>query len=90
MSDWVQESCDWYEFCNKGLAKPGTLVEVKVKDPYFTRPKGKKGKKVEPPAVKKQFLIGNINTVGGVCDDCVAFDGKSVVTKYKVLVQQEW
>lgn len=32
----------------------------------------------------KMHLIGTINELGGVCDDCVGFDGDSIVTRYKV------
>lgn len=36
--------------------------------------------------VTKQFLIGDINTLAGVCDDCTAFDGYTVIVKrYKVV-----
>jgi hypothetical protein len=33
----------------------------------------------------KQFLIGNINTLGGVCDDCMGFSKEAIVVRYKVL-----
>ena len=31
-----------------------------------------------------EILIGDINTLGGVCDDCLAFDGDNVITKYQL------
>lgn len=30
----------------------------------------------------KPYLIGEINELGGVCDDCTAFDDGEVVTQY--------
>ena len=33
----------------------------------------------------KQHLIGDINTLGGVCDDCMGFSKDAVVVRYKVL-----
>ena len=74
MSDWTQTSMTWREFANKGLNIPGTLVEVKFKDRVGNKQ-------------KEQFLIGDINTIGGVCDDCVAFSHDATVTKYKVLAE---
>jgi hypothetical protein len=32
-----------------------------------------------------QFLIGDINTLAGVCDDCMGFGRDAIVVKYKVL-----
>lgn len=36
------------------------------------------------------YLIGDINTLRGVCDDCTAFDKKEIVSRYKVLVEKDW
>jgi len=35
-----------------------------------------------------QFLIGEINPHAGVCDDCTAFDGDTVVKRYKVIFEK--
>jgi hypothetical protein len=32
-----------------------------------------------------QFLIGHINTIRGVCDDCEAFDHYATVIRYKTV-----
>jgi len=32
----------------------------------------------------KQYLIGDINSLGGVCDDCMGFSKNAVVVRYKV------
>lgn len=33
------------------------------------------------------FLIGSINRLRGVCDDCEAFRGDAIVTRYRRLVE---
>lgn len=33
----------------------------------------------------KQLLIGDINILGGVCDDCMGFGKDAIVVRYKVL-----
>jgi len=37
----------------------------------------------------KQYLIGDINVMRGVCDDCVAFESSTIVKRYKVLTDVE-
>lgn len=37
-----------------------------------------------------QYLIGDINNLRGVCDDCTAFPKKSIVTRYKILAEKNW
>lgn len=37
-----------------------------------------------------QFLIGDINTLRGVCDDCTAFEKEATVIRYKVLIEKDW
>lgn len=34
--------------------------------------------------ILKQLLIGDINSLGGVCDDCMGFSKDAVVVRYKV------
>ena len=33
----------------------------------------------------KQFLVGDINCLRGVCDDCTAFDNETIVKRYMVV-----
>ena len=33
----------------------------------------------------EQFLIGDINDVGGICNDCRAFPDRAVVKRYKIV-----
>jgi len=34
----------------------------------------------------KTYLIGDINKLGGVCDDCTEFDENSIVKRYKTIL----
>ena len=43
---------------------------------------------IEMKKGRKQYLIGNINENCGVCDDCVAFDKKSIVRRYAVVLDK--
>ncbi len=49
------------------------------------------GQELNRPGVQievdgRQYLIGDINTTCGVCEDCTAFEPESIVTRYRVLV----
>jgi len=35
------------------------------------------------------YLIGDVNPLGGVCDDCAAFDSTDIVVRYRVLVPSD-
>lgn len=50
-----------------------------------------KGQGLDKPGTQievegKLYLIGDINTNRGTCDDCSAFDPEAIVTRYRVLV----
>jgi hypothetical protein len=69
---------DWLEFCKKELNQPGTLVEIEWYD-----------SKKRP--TRKTFLIGDINKVSGVCDDCTAFPAEDArVVRYKQVLEKTW
>lgn len=61
-------------FYASDLRRPGVLIEVQHEN-------------VEGTVVRK-YLIGNMNCVGVVCDDCVAFENDAVVLRAKVLCDQ--
>jgi hypothetical protein len=42
-----------------------------------------------PFGVTKKYLIGDINTQGGVCDDCRDFSNEDIVLRYRVLIDEE-
>jgi len=33
-----------------------------------------------------RYLVGEINELGGVCDDCPAFPSKTIITRYMKLI----
>lgn len=61
-------------FCGKGLNKPG--VQIEVKSTY-------ENEKIS------RYLIGDMNTSGGVCDDCRAVNDDDIVLRYRVLCKPE-
>lgn len=51
------------------------------------------GQELNRPGVQievdgRQYLIGDINTTCGVCEDCTAFEPESIVTRYRVLIAE--
>jgi len=58
--------------------RPGVLIEVQYQDEYEDSKK----------TLTRRFLLGNINCLRGVCDDCTAFDSSAVVLRAKVLVHE--
>lgn len=44
---------------------------------------------VEVGGQVSQYLIGDINTVRGVCDDCCGFDCDALVKRYKIVWSKE-
>ena len=52
------------------------------------------GKKLNQPGTLieiesgEQFLIGDINDLGGECDDCMAFPNKTIIKRYKVVWEE--
>lgn len=57
------------------LCRPGVLIEV-LDDSDET-------------PVPKKYLLGNINCVSGVCDDCTAFSRTAKVLRAKVLISPD-
>jgi hypothetical protein len=37
----------------------------------------------------KQLLLGNVNCLAGVCDDCRAFDNDTIVLRYKIVWEKD-
>jgi len=67
---WKKYGKTWREFRSHGLSKVGTILEVK-------------GNGHHPRPVTARYLIGDINKLGGVCDDCMAFDEDAIVLRYR-------
>jgi hypothetical protein len=74
---WQKANLTWDKFCDMELNQPGVLVEVEWYD----------SKKKQ---ITRTFLIGDINELRGVCDDCTAFPKDSEVIRYKVLLEKKW
>lgn len=36
------------------------------------------------------YLLGDTNRLGGICDDCVAFERDEIVEKYKKVIDKTW
>ena len=39
--------------------------------------------------VKEKYLIGNINKLGGICDDCMNFEYEDKIIRYKIILTEE-
>ena len=57
----------------RGLVRPGVQVEVRDESTGGTR----------------RLLIGDVNPLGGACDDCRDLRSDDVVLRYRVLVTEE-
>ena len=71
---WIEYNKTWSEFCVARLNKPGT--QIRVQDFY---------------SLNKEdvYLIGDINVLAGVCDDCEAFRDNQTVLRYRILITEE-
>lgn len=85
---WTPYAGTWTAFSAAGLAKAGTQVDCRGLDAgYHGR-----------DTYDKILLIGDINEVGGVCEDCTDMVGESraggetrpptMVTRYRRLVDE--
>lgn len=70
---WIVYDKSWREFCNAGLNKSGT--QICVQDSYHL-------------AKQYVFLIGDINELGGVCDDCQEVLDTQTVLRYRILIEE--
>ena len=73
MSEWIEYNKTWKEFKDDGLAIPGTIIRV-CNFYYY---------KFED--IERTYLIGDINILGGICDDCVDVQNNYEVTKYRII-----
>jgi len=84
-NDWIKFGGTWRDFAgsdaDKKLATTGTLVRVKMTKKEHNLP-DTKGTWVGT----QEFLIGDINKLGGVCDDCMEFSYESIVVEYKKIL----
>ena len=81
MSEWISVNIPFGPL----YARDGDFEEL---DSFTKRKLNKVGTLVQMKGGKK-YLIGSINCLRGVCDDCTAFGTKDQVKKYKVFVFEE-
>ena len=68
---WKKYGKTWQEFRSHGLSKVGTILEAKgIHGHHGTE-------------TTARYLIGDINKLGGACDDCMAFDDDAIVLRYR-------
>ena len=77
MAKWIECGLPWYSW------SPKTPLEDR--DSFTKRGLAKPGVQIELVSGKRH-LIGDINTAGGVCDDCPAFEPEEIIARYRVLL----
>jgi hypothetical protein len=74
--NWKDIDITWRAFCARGLNKPGTFIKVK----------GRRDDGSMNYYDSKPLLIGDINELGGICDDCTEFKERDmIVISYAVI-----
>ena len=81
--DWMKNHPLWLEYQEDMKRYNKEIGEKSFCGKGLNRPgtiiEVKSGKELD------HLLIGDINKLGGVCDDCMNFDSKAIVVRYKVL-----
>lgn len=84
MSDWIECNLPYY-------SKSYYLNNEKKNDSFSGLGLNKPGTliEVQVDGKIKQYLIGHINCLTGVCDDCCAFEkDEATVLRYKVVWEE--
>jgi hypothetical protein len=68
--------------------KAGWITYYKSWDQFTTDELNKPGVLVELDE-SERFLIGDMNTLAGYCDDCTQFSGSEIISRYKVMLTHE-
>jgi hypothetical protein len=99
MSEWIEFGQPWSMLPGPEGDEDGNIsdaewlahAELEEATTFIGRRLAKPGIEVEVKHDKglHRYLIGDINKVGGVCDDCMAFEPSDIVTRYRVLIEQE-
>lgn len=72
MNEWIEYGKSWEHFCKDGLNKPGTQIDIQNRTDLSKHK-------------HKLYLIGDINELGGCCDDCMSFQEDQTVIQYRVV-----
>lgn len=75
MFEWIQCGKTWDEFKRSNECKTGMVLEIQepIDEKTMTKSPG-------------YLLVGDINEVGGVCDDCCGIGYADVITRYTRVV----
>ena len=74
-SGWIEVNLPWWKYNQEGKSFSGS--EGLNKPGTLVRVEG------------EVFLIGHINTIAGVCDDCCEFSNEAIIVAYKVVWEEE-
>jgi len=84
-NEWIEYGKEWRQFwIHDKLSRSGLLIEMNIEVYDHTE-----GEEDFHTRENKQFLIGDINENGGVCDDCRDFEMEDIVLRYKVVYEAE-
>jgi len=83
VNTWMKDQPIWVEYQHKLKV----YDEGIKKKSFCGRELNKPGTLIEilDDKALKQYLIGDINILGGVCDDCMGFSKEAIVVRYKIL-----
>ncbi len=70
--EWTTYGKTWDEFCESGLNTAGTHIHIHDSD----------------LSEYITYLIGDVNRVGGVCDDVSAIRPNEIISRYRVLLEE--
>jgi hypothetical protein len=85
--DWLEKQPEWIKYCEESdkciLQEQEMLKNMSFEKMGLNKP----GTLIEVEVDGKlhQYLIGDINVLRGVCDDCTMFDKSAIVKRYKVV-----
>ena len=69
-AEWIKYGKTWEQFCEARLNKPGTQIDLQCRNDLTKH---------------KLYLIGDVNELGGCCDDCMVFHEDQTIIRYRVL-----
>jgi hypothetical protein len=87
---WMKKYDKWYNELPESIEykKQYEIAEKKEKNSFMAMGLNKPGTLIELED-GSIHLIGTINKYAGSCDDCTAFDTKSIVKRYAILINWE-
>ena len=89
MAGWIKYGRSFREFRVDNLAEPGVQVRVRernVRERNVRERKGRERNVRERKGRAETYLLGDVNCLGGGCDDCPSVSYDSVVDAYRVLL----